>query len=106
MRYAFKGCRLDSENFSSTIGDNKTVDMTFTVQVGGADDASNGVFISGYEAKKAHGGIPPSWTGIGGAVNIPAHGSEADYLDNQLAKLFKSRGGTLTNNVQILGFRE
>jgi hypothetical protein len=103
MRFGFKGCRLESENFSATIGDNKTVDLTFTVQVGGADDPSNGVFISGYEAKKAHGGIPPAWTGVGGAINIPAHGTESQYLEKGLSDLFNAG---LTRDLQILGFRE
>jgi len=40
-----KGASLDSQNMSSTIGDNKTVDLTFSVPVGQARD--QGVFLSG-----------------------------------------------------------
>lgn len=80
MRYIFKGAKLDSENFSSTIGDNKTVDLTFTTQVGGADDLANGVYISGKEATNATlPGYPPAWTGADGAVNQPVSGYFAGY---------------------------
>jgi len=47
MSFTIKGALLDSESFSSDIGGNKTVDMTFTTQVGGPEDTENGVFISG-----------------------------------------------------------
>ena len=42
-----KGARLDSESYSSAIGDNETVDVTFTTQVGGAQDTTNGIFLEG-----------------------------------------------------------
>ena len=45
--YIVKNARLDSENFSSAIGDNQTVDITFSTQVGGANDTENGLFIEG-----------------------------------------------------------
>ena len=45
----FKKATLDSESFSSAIGDNKTVDLTFTTQVGGPEESAVGVFFSGYE---------------------------------------------------------
>ena len=44
----FKKAVLDSESFSSAIGDNKTVDLTFSTQIGGPEDGNNGIFISGY----------------------------------------------------------
>lgn len=43
----FKGARIDSESISSDIGSNKTVDLTFTTQIGGPEDKTHGVFISG-----------------------------------------------------------
>jgi len=49
MAYRLKGAVLQSQNFASTIGDNKTVDLTFTAQMGGSTDTSNGLFISGYQ---------------------------------------------------------
>jgi len=47
IKYILKNASLDSESFSSSIGDNKTVDLSFSATVGGADDNTNGVFISG-----------------------------------------------------------
>jgi hypothetical protein len=43
----FRGARIDSEAISSDIGSNKSVDFTFTTQIGGAGDLLHGVFISG-----------------------------------------------------------
>jgi hypothetical protein len=43
----FKGAKLDSESLSSDIGSNKSVDLTWTTQIGGAEDLIHGVFISG-----------------------------------------------------------
>ena len=47
MIYQFKGATLDSQSMSASIGDNKTVDLTFSTQVGGPQDTTNGIFISG-----------------------------------------------------------
>jgi len=75
MKYELKGARLESENFSSSIGDNKSVDLVFTAQVGGADDMHNGLYISGKEAdSNPNGGKPPAWTGIGGQTTGAASG--------------------------------
>ena len=74
MKYELKGARLESENFSSSIGDNKSVDLTFTAQIGGADDLANGLFISGKEANEDNKGLPPAWTGVGGQTTGAASG--------------------------------
>ena len=47
LRYILKNCTLESESFSSSIGDNKSVDLTFSATVGGPEDTTNGLFISG-----------------------------------------------------------
>jgi len=47
MTYTLKGCRIDSESFSSSIGSNKSVDLTFSTQIGGTNDTANGVFVNG-----------------------------------------------------------
>ena len=47
LKYTVKNARLDSETFTNAIGDNETVDMTFTTQVGGANDTTNGLFMEG-----------------------------------------------------------
>lgn len=50
--YEIRGAKLVSENFSSAIGDNKSVDLTFTTQIGSPQDTTNGLFVwtqsSGY----------------------------------------------------------
>ena len=46
MIYTLKGCKLDSESFSSSIGSNKSVDLTFSTQIGGNNDTENGVFLA------------------------------------------------------------
>ena len=40
-----KNAILDTQSFSASIGDNKTVDLTFSSQVGGANDSENGIFL-------------------------------------------------------------
>ena len=47
MRYDIKGAQLDSQSMSVNIGDSETVDLTFTAQIGGYNDTTNGVFVSG-----------------------------------------------------------
>jgi hypothetical protein len=47
MVYVMKKARLDSESFSSSIGSNKSVDLTFSTQIGGPNDITNGIFVSG-----------------------------------------------------------
>jgi hypothetical protein len=43
----FKGALVESESWSSSIGANKTVDLTFSAQIGGPEDIDDGVFMSG-----------------------------------------------------------
>jgi hypothetical protein len=44
MTFVLRNAILDSESFSASIGDNKSVDLTFSGQIGGANDSDNGVF--------------------------------------------------------------
>jgi hypothetical protein len=46
-QFKLKGAKLDSQEFTSDIGANKTVTLTFSTQVGGPEDLNNGLFISG-----------------------------------------------------------
>lgn len=39
--------KVDSESFSSSIGPNKSVDLTFSLTIGGPEDTTNNVFMSG-----------------------------------------------------------
>jgi hypothetical protein len=47
VRYIMKNAQLDSSSASSSIGSNKTVDLTFTTQIGGVNDITNGIQMSG-----------------------------------------------------------
>ena len=47
MIFTLKGCTLDSESFSSSIGSNKSVDLNFSTQIGGPADLVNGIYVSG-----------------------------------------------------------
>ena len=47
IEYIVKGALLEGEAFSSSIGDNKTVDLTFSAQLGGPEDKARGLRISG-----------------------------------------------------------
>lgn len=45
--YKLKNVKLDSESYSSSIGPNKTVDLSFSLSIGGPNDQNNNVFFSG-----------------------------------------------------------
>ena len=45
MVFIMRNAILDTQAFSASIGDNKTVDLTFSSQVGGANDSENGIFL-------------------------------------------------------------
>ena len=47
MAFYFKGARLNQENFTASISDNKIVDLTFTCPLGGCHDEDDGFFIYG-----------------------------------------------------------
>jgi hypothetical protein len=47
VKYGISGALLSSETYSENLGDNQSVDLTFSLQLGGANDTQNGVFMSG-----------------------------------------------------------
>jgi len=47
MKFQLKGSKLDSQSFSSSIGDNKTVSMQFSSQIGGPNATTVGLFVEG-----------------------------------------------------------
>jgi len=64
MVFIMRNAILDTQAFSASIGDNKTVDLTFSSQVGGANDSENGIFLI-TEAKNkvgANDGVPTTPT--------------------------------------------
>lgn len=51
VKYAFKAARLNSESYSSDIGSNKSVDLSFSTQIGGPNDLIHGIYFSGASAR-------------------------------------------------------
>jgi hypothetical protein len=47
LLFGISGAIFQSETYSQNLGDNQTVDLTYTVQIGGANDIENGIFMSG-----------------------------------------------------------
>lgn len=43
--FVMRNAILDTQAFSASIGDNKTVDLTFSSQIGGSNDSNNGIFV-------------------------------------------------------------
>ena len=61
--YTLKNAKVESESVSSSIGPNKTVDLTFSLTIGGPDDETNNVFFSGSsiaQNSRILGLFPPS----------------------------------------------
>lgn len=46
-RYVLKRCKIDSQEYTSDIGSNKAVSLTFSAQIGGPAQTDVGLFISG-----------------------------------------------------------
>ena len=50
--YIVKGIKMDSQSFTSSIGDNKSVTLDFSAQIGGPNQSGMGVFMSGVSTGK------------------------------------------------------
>lgn len=46
IQYDLKGCKLESQSFTSSIGDNKAVSLEWATQVGGPQDTTHGISIT------------------------------------------------------------
>ena len=69
--YKLTNLKLDSESFSSSIGPNKTVDLSFSISVGGPDDLENNLFFSGANTDAKFALQPVKLNGGGlAAINI------------------------------------
>lgn len=55
VSYIVRRAQLDSSSVSSSIGSNKTVDFTFSAQIGGVNDTDDGITMSG----SFTGGVTP-----------------------------------------------
>lgn len=47
VQYTLKGCKLDSTSYNAAIGGQATADFSYSTLIGGANDTTVGVFISG-----------------------------------------------------------
>ncbi len=47
LRYAIKNAKLDGQNYSNGIGDNKSVSLNWTASIGSSTASNNGLYISG-----------------------------------------------------------
>lgn len=48
VQYQLRNAKLESQDFSSSIGSNKSVTMNFTTQIGGPTQTTVGLFMSGF----------------------------------------------------------
>jgi hypothetical protein len=62
VAYTLKGALFNSQGFSSNIGSNKSVDLSFSTQIGGSNDTLRGLFFSGSSNKAFKNPPPPSYT--------------------------------------------
>jgi hypothetical protein len=46
-RYDLRNCKIDSQEYSSDVGSNKSVSLTFSSQIGGTKQTTKGLFMSG-----------------------------------------------------------
>tara|TARA_Y100000766_G_C18912310_1_gene609019 strand:+ start:2700 stop:4028 length:1329 start_codon:yes stop_codon:yes gene_type:complete len=46
LGFAIKGAKTDSQGYSSSIGDAKTMDISCSAQIGGPEDTANGILIA------------------------------------------------------------
>ena len=125
MNWTLKGATLDSESWSSSIGSNKSVDLTFGVQIGGIDDIDQGIIFSGaYESLIAQtiiyndldqqvtgfvGDIPDSyWSDEGSPVDwqsLEIGSSLVNIGANAFAGNVNLSGAlTIPSNVRNIGF--
>ena len=121
--YKLTNLKLDSESFSSSVGPNKTVDLTFSISVGGPDDLENNVFFSGSNTDAAFALQPVVFYGtdllVGETVTINGveitsgdtagktvgylHGDESrsftvNYQGNDDLAVTLAGGGTISGN--------
>lgn len=72
IAYNFRGAILTSENHSQDIGGNEMVDLTYSIQIGGANDSSNGLFMSGSYDPANNYTLATSYPGTNGLSGIIA----------------------------------
>jgi hypothetical protein len=124
--YKLTNLKLDSESFSSSVGPNKTVDLTFSLSVGGPDDLENNIFFSGKNTDAefalqpvviSDGGLTASEVVVINGVSIASGESKTvGYVHGQSSRTFVTSytgsadldltsiaGGAITGNAGALG---
>jgi len=100
MSWTLKGATLDSESWSSSIGSNKAVDLTFGVQIGGIDDIDQGIIFSGsYDA----GNVALTPTIAYDADNVEISGIVGNVPDNWNTLLDPVHYLTIGSSTEVIG---
>jgi hypothetical protein len=91
LSFIFRGAKLNSQSFTSAIGDNASMSASYEVQLGGISDRDKGVFISGsyYDVCVSATGNRPHFTTTGTSYGITYPGGR--YFTNQTSS--QSFGG-------------
>jgi hypothetical protein len=91
LSFVFRGAKLNSQSFTSAIGDNASMSASYEVQLGGISDRNKGVFISGsyYDVCVSATGNRPHFTTTGTSYGITYPGGR--YFTNQTSS--QSFGG-------------
>ena len=55
MAYTLKGAQFISESSSLSVGDNQSVDLVFEAEIGGINNLTNGIFVSGANSSLVFG---------------------------------------------------
>ena len=81
IAYNFRGAILTSENHTQDIGGNETVDLTYSIQIGGSNDNTNGLFMSGSYATGSNPALSNSYpNGLSGLLqDFYKIGSDRNY---------------------------
>ncbi len=81
IAYNFRGAILTSENHTQDIGGNETVDLTYSIQIGGSNDSTNGLFMSGSYATGTNPTLSNSYpNGLSGLLqDFYKIGSDRNY---------------------------
>ena len=70
MIFYIKNAVLDQESFSSSISDNKIVDLNFTAPIASKDDNENGLFIFGKSHFPERPALVAWGNGFGGPIGM------------------------------------
>ena len=77
--YKLTNLKLDSQSYSSSIGPNKTVDLNFSLSIGGPNDDVNNVFFSGSNTRAPFDSTAPVISLVGATtLNLSVDGTYSE----------------------------